>query len=95
MSEILYQAVVQAVLIFGADTWVLSAAMLRNLEGVHVGFLIQMTGQKAKRQRDGTWRIEAAEEVPKESVTQTLGAYIDKRHKTVAEWVALRLILYI
>ena len=90
-----YWAVVQAVLMFGTKACVLLVAISQNLEGVHVGFLRQMTGQKAKRQRDGTWRIEAAEEVPKESVTQTLGAYIDKRQATVAEWVTLRPILEI
>ena len=30
-----YQAVVQAVLIFGAETWVLLESMSRKLEGVH------------------------------------------------------------
>ena len=39
LSESLYQVVVQAVLIFGANTWVLSEAMLKKIEGVHVGFL--------------------------------------------------------
>ena len=38
-----YWVVVQAVLLFGAETWVLLAAMSRKLEGVHVGFLIQVT----------------------------------------------------
>ena len=56
MSEIIYWAVVQAILLFGAETWVLLAAMSRNLEGVHVGFLILFTRQKKNRQRDGTCR---------------------------------------
>ena len=34
-----YWYVVQAVLLFGAETWVLLVAMLKKLEGVHVGFL--------------------------------------------------------
>ena len=52
-----------------------------------------MTGQKAKRQRDGTWRSESAAKVLTELGTQTLGAYIDKRQATVTEWVALRPII--
>ena len=52
--------------------------MSQDLEGVHMGFLRQMTDQKAKRQRDGTWRSDAAAKVLKEAVTQTLGSYIDK-----------------
>ena len=46
VSAMFYWAVFQVVLIFGAETWVLSAEMSRNMEGVHVGFLRQMKGQK-------------------------------------------------
>ena len=34
-----YRAVVQAVLLFGAETWVLSTEMLTKIEGVHMGLL--------------------------------------------------------
>ena len=69
--------------------------MSRKLEGVPVGFLIQLTGQKAARQGGGTWRSVASARVLNEAVIQTLGTYIDKRQATVAEWVALRSILEI
>ena len=42
-----YRVVVQAVLLFGSETWVLTAAMLEKLEGFHVSFLRQVTGMKA------------------------------------------------
>ena len=70
-------------------------AISRNLELVHMGFIRKMTGHMEKRQRDGTWRSEAVAKVLKEAGTKTLGAYIDKRQATVAEWVALRPILEI
>ena len=60
---------------------------------MHVGFLRQVTGQKAKRQREDTWISVAAVRVLKEAVTQILGEYIDNRQATVAEWVVLRPIL--
>ena len=50
-----YRAVVQKVLLLGEETWVLSEAMSSNLEGVHVGFLRQITDQKEVHQEDGTW----------------------------------------
>ena len=56
LSAIFYRVFVQTVLLFGAETWVLSEAVSRKLEGVHVGFLRQITGQRAVRQEDGTWR---------------------------------------
>ena len=48
-------------------------AIYRNLEGVHMSFLRHMTGQKAKRQKDGTWISKAAAKVLKEAGNQTLG----------------------
>ena len=45
---------VQAVLLFGLETWVLLAAMSKNLEGVHVGLLRQVTGKKAIRKNDSS-----------------------------------------
>ena len=69
----------QAVLLFGADTWVLLEEMSKKLEGVHMGFLRQVTGNTAKWKRDGTWRNASAASVLKEAVIQTLGTYIDKR----------------
>ena len=51
----LYRAVVQAVLLFGAETWVMLAAMINKLEGVHVGFLRKVTGVKARRLGDEIW----------------------------------------
>ena len=56
MSAMFYQAVVQEVLLFGAETWVLSEAISRKLEGVHAGFLRRIMRQRAVRQKDGTWR---------------------------------------
>ena len=69
------------------------AEMYRKMEGVHMGFLRQVTGQMSKRQRDGTWRHRTAVSVIKEAGTHTPGTYIDKRQATVVEWVALRPIL--
>ena len=44
LSAMFYRAVVQSVLIFGVNIWVLSEAMYRNMEGVNVIFLSQITG---------------------------------------------------
>ena len=58
-----YRAVIQAVLIFGVGTWVLSDAISRKLDGVHMGFLNKITVNREVQQRDGTWRCVAAEKV--------------------------------
>ena len=54
VSDMFYQVVVQVVLLFEAENWVSSEAMSRKLEGLHVGFLKKITGQRAVRQEDGT-----------------------------------------
>ena len=67
--------------------------MSQKLEGVHVGFLKQIQGQRAMRQRGGAWKCVASDKVLKKAGTQSLGAYIDKREATVSEWVELFPIL--
>ena len=89
ISEKFYRAVIQAVLLFGAETWVLLAPMAQRLEIVHVGFLRQVTKLKAKRLRDGFWRMVAADKVLQGAVTQPLQTYLDRRQATVADWVSL------
>ena len=76
---IFYREVVRAVLLFGSETWFLSEAISQDLEGVHVGFLRQITGKRVVRQRDETWRSVTSEKFLKKAVTHPLGAYIDKR----------------
>ena len=55
VSAMYNQAVVQAVLLFGAKTWVLLAAMSKNMEGVHVVFLKHDTGKKSNKKKAGIW----------------------------------------
>ena len=56
VSAMFYRAVVQSVLLFGVETWVLSEAMSRQLEGVHVDLLRRITRQGEMRQKDGKCR---------------------------------------
>ena len=58
-----YRAVVQAVLLFGAETWVLMETMMQQLEGAHVSFLRQVTRKQETRRRDGSWQQMTAEAV--------------------------------
>ena len=43
----MYRAVIQAVLLFGAETWVLLAEIELKVDGTHTGFLWQITGKWA------------------------------------------------
>ena len=68
VSEKFHSAVVQAVLLFGEETWVITETMMQRLEVAHVSFLCQVTRKQANRQRDGSWR-----QVTEESVLQVGG----------------------
>ena len=76
-------AVIQAVLLFWVETWVLSVPMAQRLEGVHVGFLIQVTKLKEKRPKEGSWQKLAADKVLQGAETQQLQTYLDKRQAIV------------
>ena len=89
ISEKFYRTVVQAVFIFGEETWVLLAAMLKKLEGVHLVFLRPVIGKKKRRPRGASWQKSAAGSVLKVSCTQLLQNYIYKRQTTVAYYVTL------
>ena len=45
VAAMFYRAVVQAILLYGSETWVLSTEMDKKVEGTHTGFLRQITGK--------------------------------------------------
>ena len=92
ISEKFYRAVVQSVLLFVSETWVLPAAMMQKINVINVGFLQQVIGKKAIRLGDKNWRKEGAESVLQAAGKKTLNDYIIKSQATVAEWVSLRSI---
>ena len=92
VSEKFYRAVVQEVLLFVAETWGLTAAVLKKLEGVHVGFLLQAAGMTDRKLGVDTWQKDGADRVLQATGTKPLREYTERRQATVAEWVALRTI---
>ena len=76
-------------LLFGSETWVLTAAMTKKLEVVHVGFLQQVTGEKAQRLGYKTWKKYGTDSVLQETGTKHLREYVNNKQATVAEWVVL------
>ena len=86
---IFFSEVVQAILLYGLDMWVLLEIMERNVEGIHTGFLCQTTGKPVRRLRYGTQETPGEEGVQEAAGTQLAGIYIDSRQATLAQWVAL------
>ena len=47
VPSMFYRAVIQAVLLFGSETWILLEAMERKVEGTHTGFLRKIMWKRA------------------------------------------------
>ena len=90
MLVMFYRAVVQVVLPFDSESWVLSEAMDKMVEGEHTGFLCQRMGKQVRQNMGGTWVTLVVGEVQEAAGTQSEDTYIFRRHGTVAQWVALR-----
>ena len=68
MSGNFSKAVVQQVLLFGAETWVVSLMMERALSAFILGEAIRLTGRQPRRGRDGKWHYPSLEGGMKEIV---------------------------
>ena len=55
MSGNFFKAVVQQVLLFGAETWVVSPRMERAMSAFVHGAARRTTGRQPQRGRDGKW----------------------------------------
>ena len=80
----------QAALLFGSETWCLSPANMRLLEGFHVKAARRMTGMMPKRKSDGSWEYSDSEEVLEAAGLHTVAAYIQIRRHTVMKFVVER-----
>ena len=87
------RAVIQAVLLFGSESWALSDAMMRTVDSTPLGFLCQITGKQARRKSDGSWETPEAEEVLRAMEMQLTTTQIRRWQEKVAEWVSLQSLL--
>jgi hypothetical protein len=84
-----YKAVVQAMLLYGSKTWVLSSTALARLEGFHICAAYRMTKKnKPRRGPAHRWVYPKSEDVLEECRLKTIPEYIDVRQQTIVEYVA-------
>ena len=87
---VFYKATVQAVLLFGSETWNLSPLSLKSLEGFHIRAARRMAGMQPKRNPDGTWKYPNSGEVLKAVGLRTIDHYIGVRRETIAKFIVDR-----
>ena len=79
-----FKAVVQAVFLFGAETWVLTPRMEQALSSFQHRVAQCLTMRKIGRQGDGSWDYPPLVLVMEESGFEEIGAYVTRRQNTDA-----------
>jgi hypothetical protein len=86
-----YQAIIQAILLYGSKTWVISWTTLARLEGFHIPAAYRMANKnKPKCGPWNEWVYPRSEDVLKESGMTTIKDYIQICRQTIAVYVATR-----
>ena len=93
MSGNVYKAVAQLVLLFGAETWVLTLRMERALDSFQHMFVRRITGKQLWRRADGSWEYPPLTESMGEAGFEGIRKLVTRRHNTVVQYIATRLIM--
>ncbi len=89
-----YKAVVQAVLLYGSETWNLTNLALERLEWFHVCAVYKMARtHQPKRGANVVWVYPKTADVLEECGMNSITVYIQSRCQTIAMYVATRPIL--
>ena len=89
----IFKAVVQAVFLFGAETWVLTLRMERAMDIFQHGAARRLTGRKPRISGDGSWAYPPMKEAMRDAGFEGIRKSITRRKNTVAQYIATRPIL--
>ena len=84
---------VEAVLLFGYETWVLTPRLEKPFEDFHHRAVHRMAGMVPKCQRDGTWVYTPIGVALAMVGLEDIGAYIARCQNTVAQYISTRHIM--
>ena len=93
ISGSFFKAVVQQVLLFGAETWVVTPKMERAVSGFLHGAARRLTGRQARRGKNGDWYYPSLEGAIREAGLTDIRKSIANRQNTVAQYIATRPLL--
>ena len=89
----IYLEVVQSLLLYGSEIWVLTPRMKRLLGGFRHRVARRLTGRQPWKGRDGGWFYPPMEDTMVEAGLQYLYTYVSRHQKTVAQYIATRTIM--
>ncbi len=82
-----YTATVQAVLLYGSETWSLSPASIKRSESFHIPAAWRMTGMRPEKKPDGSWLYPCLKDVLEAAGLQTITHYMGVRRQTIANFI--------
>jgi hypothetical protein len=85
-----YKATVQAVLLFGSETWNLTPSSIKRLEGFHLQAARRITGKMPCKNPDGMWTYPLTEDVLEAAGLYTITHYVGVRRQTIANFIVNR-----
>jgi hypothetical protein len=83
----IYLAVVQAVLLYGADSWAVSDRNLRKLRTFHHRAIRYMTGQHIRKRDDGVWEYPDHSELQRLCKLFPIETYLERRRGTLRKYM--------
>jgi hypothetical protein len=79
MSGMFYKATVQAVLLYGSETWSLPLSSVKRLEGFHIQAAWQMSGLRLEKKPDDSWSYPCLVDVLEKAGLETITHYMGMR----------------
>ena len=85
-----YKAIVQAVLLYGAETWVVADRMLKLLDSFHHKCARHIAQDPIHQKPDGTWHTPCSQDVLQQCGLFSMSEYIRRRKETIQPFVHQR-----
>ena len=83
-----YKAVAQAVLLFEAETWVLTLRMERALDSFQNRVARRITGKQPRRRADGSWEYPPLAEALGEAGFEGIRKSVTRRQNTITQYIS-------
>ena len=80
-------AIVQAVLLYGVDSWVITEKNWKKLRAFHNRALRYMTGRHIKKKEDGTWEHPCHVDLQWQCGLFSIETYIERRRGTLRKYL--------
>ena len=87
-----YKAIVQAVLLYGSESWVLTERMRKALNSFHHRCARYIAGEHIRQLPDGEWIHPPTADILDKCKLRTIDEYIERRKRTVSAFIRNRSI---